>query len=47
MNINVIKPIVIKKYFLKLLASLICKSLNKIKRLRTSKGSLLLKLLRE
>jgi hypothetical protein len=40
MNINVIKPIVIKKYFLKLLASLICKSLNKIKRLRISKETL-------
>jgi len=40
MNINAIKPIVIKKYFLKLLACPICKSLNKIKRLRFSKETL-------
>jgi hypothetical protein len=47
MNIDAIRPRVIKKVCLKLLASLICKSLNKIKRLRTSYGSRLLKLLRE
>ena len=47
MNIDAIRPRVIKKVCLKLLASLICKSLNKIKRLRTSYGSRLIKLLRE
>ncbi len=47
MNIDAIRPRVIKKVCLKLLASLKCKSLNKIKRLRTSYGSRLLKLLRE
>ena len=47
MNIDAIRPRVIKKVCLKLLASLICKSLNIIKRLRTSYGSRLLKLLRE
>ena len=47
MNNNPIRPRVIKKVRLKLLDMLICKSLNKIIRLRTSYGSRLLKLLRE